>query len=135
MTRIYEVAVTRSGDWWTIEVTSGLPVNVLGVSQVRRLNDAENIARRLIADLLEADPSAIEIDLNVDLPADLALALETYRSAEKIETDARSSAAQMRSVAATTLLEANLTMRESGLILGLSHQRIKQLVDRLPEAV
>ncbi len=132
MSKLYEATVTRSGDWWAIEVTSGLPASTLGFSQVRRLNDAEDMTRRLIVDLLEVAPSAVEVSLTVDLPADLALALDSYCSADLVESDARTRAAQMRSVAATSLLEAHLTMREAGQILGLSHQRIKQLVDRAP---
>ena len=67
----YQVVAVRSGEWWEIEVTSGLPDNVLGVSQTRSLAEVEDVARNLIADLLEV--SADDVDVGVELvqPTDL----------------------------------------------------------------
>ena len=41
----------RSGDWWEIEVVSGLPDNMLGASQARSLEEVEELARSVVADL------------------------------------------------------------------------------------
>ena len=67
----YQVVAVRSGEWWEIEITSGLPDNVLGVSQTRSLAEVEDVARNLIADLLEV--SADDVDVGVELvqPTDL----------------------------------------------------------------
>ena len=65
---VYEVIATRSGDWWALEVVSGLPPDVLGVSQARRLSTAPKVARSLIADLLELDPDDIEVQVSVSQP-------------------------------------------------------------------
>ena len=35
------VTATRSTNWWSLEVTAGLPANMLHVSQARRLNEVE----------------------------------------------------------------------------------------------
>ena len=46
------VVAMRSGDWWEIEVVSGLPDNMLGASQARSLEEVEELARSVVADLL-----------------------------------------------------------------------------------
>ncbi len=128
--KVYEVVATRSGDWWTIEVVSGLPTNVLGVSQARRLNKVPKIARRLISELLDSDADDIEVEVRVSMPDELESAVEKAREAATAEDEARTAAARARRDAAAALLNANMTMREAGQVLGVSHQRIKQLADQ-----
>ena len=127
---VYEVNASRSGDWWAIEVVSGLPENVLGVSQARRLNKVPKVARRLISELIGVDPSDIEVEVSVLMPEGLEAAVDRARPAAVTEAKARADAARARRDAATALLGANLTMREAGQVLGVSHQRIKQLADQ-----
>ena len=63
----------QSGDWWEIEITSGLPDNMLGVSQARRLADVEDVARNVVADLLEVEIDDVAVEVEVvqatDIPA------------------------------------------------------------------
>ena len=67
----YRVAAMHSGDWWEIEVTSGLPNNVLGVSQARSLAEVEDVARSLIAELLEVNPDDVNVKVDVVKPSDI----------------------------------------------------------------
>ncbi len=127
---VYEVNASRSGDWWAIEVVSGLPENVLGVSQTRRLNKVPKVARRLISELLGLDATDIKVEVSVSMPENLEAAVDRARQAAVTEAEARAVAARARRDAATALLDANLTMREAGQVLGVSHQRIKQLADQ-----
>ena len=129
----YDVIATRSGDWWAIEITAGLPDDVLGVSQARRLAHVHDVARNLIGDLLEIDPAGVDVSVLVQLPPALHEMVELFRDAGIIEHVARTEAALARSRAASALLNADLTMRETAEVLGVSHQRIKQLVDRAPD--
>ncbi len=127
---VYAVEATRSEDWWVIEVVSGLPASVVGVSQARRLNKVPKVARRLIADLLEVDINQVMVDVKVSMPSELEAVLDRARQATATEVEARSAAARARCDAAAALLGANLTMREAGQVFGVSHQRIKQLADQ-----
>ncbi len=68
----YRVAAARSGDWWEIEITSGLPDNVLGVSQARSLAEVEDVARNLVADLLEVNVDEISVEVDVVQPSDVS---------------------------------------------------------------
>ncbi len=131
MTNTYKATAIRGpGHWWEIEVTDGLPASMVGVSHCRRLTEVEATAVALIADLLDIDEEGIEIELTIALPERLARKLDEYRSANEEEQAARDRAAKLRVDTAAALVEARLTMREAGQILGLSHQRIKQLVDQ-----
>lgn len=128
--KVYEVVATRCGDWWTIEVVSGLPKSILGVSQARRLNKVPKIARRLISELLDSDVADIEVEVRVSMPDELEAAVDKAREAATAEDEARAAAARARRDAASALLKANMTMREAGQVLGVSHQRVKQLADQ-----
>ena len=130
----YEVAVERSGSWWAIEITSGLPDAMLGFSQAKRLTDAPSVTRELISDLLEVDASNAELHITVEVSDEIREALELFRISNVIEQAAREEAALARSRAAAILSDIGLTMRESGEILGVSHQRVKQLIDRAPDS-
>ncbi|GMQ86704.1 MAG: hypothetical protein BMS9Abin07_2295 [Acidimicrobiia bacterium] len=134
MSQTYHAVATRSGDWWAIEVVSGLPTDMLGVSQARRLGEVPEIARSLIAELLEVEPARIDVTLGLVLTPELQDAVDRFHYAAVVEAAARTEAAKARSRAAAALLAAKLTMREAAEVLGISHQRIKQLVDRAPDA-
>lgn len=133
MSATYDVVTTRTGDWWEIEVTSGLPANVLGVSQARRLAQVPEVARQLIADLLEVDAQQVDVTVHVELVPELQQLIEQYEEATVMEDAARTKAAHARSRSAAALLDARLTMRDAAILLGISHQRVKQLVDRARE--
>ena len=68
MTRNFDAVATRAGDWWAIEITSGLPDNMLGVSQAASLEEVEDVAKAVVADLLEIEPSEIDVHLRVAHP-------------------------------------------------------------------
>ena len=70
-TKAFRAVAVRSGEWWEIEVTSGLPHNVLGVSQTRNLAEVDDVARHLIADLLEVSADDIEVEVEVVQPSDI----------------------------------------------------------------
>ena len=133
MSNTYDVKATRNGDWWEIEIISGLPDSVLGVSQARRLTEVEDVARSLVVDLLEVDAADVGVNILIDLPADLKRMQELFHDADVIEGITRTEAALARSRVAAAFLAADMTMRETGAVLGVSHQRIKQLVDRAPD--
>ena len=67
----YRVVAVRSGEWWEIEVTSGLPDKVLGVSQARSLAEVEDVARNLIADLFEVNTDDVDVEVEAVQPSDI----------------------------------------------------------------
>ena len=125
----YKARAYRDGDWWAVEITEGLPDNMLGVTQTRRLTNAEQAARDVIADLLEVGTDTIDVHLHLDTPVAVK---KTQRRLELLEADldaARQAQKRARRELAAAAINEGLTMREAGLLLGVSHQRVKQLID------
>lgn len=125
----YKARTYRSNDWWAVEITDGLPDNMLGVTQVRRVTEAEQAARNVIADLLEVDPDSVNLELHIDAPTPIKKQQRLLEAAEANLLAARTDAMTIRRQLATEAIEEGLTMREAGVLLGVSHQRVKQLVD------
>ena len=121
---IYTARARRSGSWWAIDVPE-LP----GVySQARRLVRVESMARDAIALFLDVDPATLDIRVETNLPSELRRDVDAVGRlrAEADRVQAESSGA-MRHLT-SELLGRGLSVRDAGAILGISHQRVSQLV-------
>lgn len=77
--RTYAAVCRRSGGWWAISVPE---INGLH-TQVRRLDQAEDMAREAIALMLDADPADIRVEVQPELPAPVEEALAARREARE----------------------------------------------------
>ena len=122
---VYEVLAERDGRHWFLRV-NGLP----GVfSQVRRLDQAEGMARDAIAAFLDIPADGFGITVAVKLPKDLerdVAGVIDLRGA--IDRTEREYAEQTRRIATRLVQGEGMTVREAGRLLGLSYQRVSQLV-------
>ena len=123
MRTTYTAIAERSGKWWAVE----LPEVPGGYTQGRNLKEAAEMAREAVALLLDLPEEEIEIDLQPKLPEGTIAALSDFRArrlqreeAEEAERDAQVAAAQ-------ALTDAGLSVRDAGVVLGISHQRVAQL--------
>jgi hypothetical protein len=126
MTRkTYTAVCQRSQRWWAIQIAE-----VRGAfSQARRLDQVERMVRDVVSLALEIPPDSFDVRVEPRLPADAQRALE--RASElRHEAQVALANANGATVAAAGLLvdQEGLTMREAGQLLGLSHQRIAQLL-------
>ena len=123
--QVHRVRAVRSGDWWAITVPA-LP----GVfSQAKRLDQVEGMARAAIAMLLDItidDVGRIETDIEPPEPA--AGMIATMHAALATARTATEEAATARREAARLLRSAGLPMRDVGHLLGISHQRVSQIL-------
>jgi predicted RNase H-like HicB family nuclease/predicted XRE-type DNA-binding protein len=127
----YTARARRSGAWWAIDVAE-LP----GVfSQARRLDRVESMARDAIALFLDIDPATLEICVETNLPSDLRRDVDAAGGlrAEADRLQAESSVAMRRLT--HELIGRGLSVRDAAAILGISHQRVSQLVRGEPERV
>jgi predicted RNase H-like HicB family nuclease len=123
----YQAVATRSGDWWAITIAE-LPG---GFSQCKRLDQVEAMAREVITLMLDIDPADVDdIDVTVKLPDPLADDLAALRRSEQLADDARQAAAHAQRRAAEQLRAAGLSVRDIGRLLGVSHQRVSQILAR-----
>lgn len=93
----------------------------------RSLRQAQNRIREALAVWLDKDPSGLEI--RHDLPKELAdLAQEV--SLARSEAELAGTKAQQQAVrAAKALTKQGLSRRDAAELLGISHQRVQQLID------
>lgn len=119
----YRVTARRVGEWWALEVPD-LP----GVfSQAKRLERADEAAREAIAVMLGIEPSGVQVHVEPILSdeekaavAAAAKAQEAARAAAEVERRAMQKAA--------AVLTKDLSQRDAGRVLGVSFQRVSQLL-------
>lgn len=120
----YRVRARRSGGWWAIDAPAMPGLH----SQARRIDQVEAMARDALALLLDVDPASFAVEVDLELPEAWARVVADARQA-RTDADAAEKTAQATvRGAAQTLLDAGLSMRDVGSIMGVSHQRVAQLV-------
>lgn len=98
------------------------------ISQSRRLADAPALMREAIGFVAEVDPAAVEIELVPVLPNQLEDEVRRAREAvQELEERQRAVAEVSRSVV-RHLHDAGLTGADTAVVLGVSPQRVSQLV-------
>jgi predicted RNase H-like HicB family nuclease len=121
--KTYRVTARRSGDWWALEVPD-LP----GVhSQTKRLDRAASEAREAISLMLDVEADSLDVEVETQLPPEAREALQAVARAHKA---AEAAALQEREamVRAASVLTQRLSQRDAGAVLGVSFQRISQLL-------
>ncbi|MGH9041124.1 MAG: type II toxin-antitoxin system HicB family antitoxin [Acidimicrobiia bacterium] len=123
--RTYTANAIRSGNWWAIEVPE-----LEGVfTQARRLDQVEGMARDAIAGVLDVDPDSFDVVVRPQLPTEWQehlAQLESIRAAAG--TLASMVSVKMRETARLLHDSQGLPLREVGAVLGVSHQRIHQVL-------
>ena len=120
-----EVHVVRSGRWWAISVPS-MPSCF---SQCRRLEQVDEYAREAIALGRGGIPDEVgELDVSVTAPDDVASLITHADQATAAARTASAEAVQARRQAALALSERGYPTRDIGALLGISHQRVSQLL-------
>jgi sulfur carrier protein ThiS len=123
--RSHRVEAVRSGNWWAITVP-GLD----GVfSQARRLDQVEARAREAVAMMLDIDEAAVgELAVSVTPPDTVADLLRQLDVSESVAATATEQAATLRRQVAQELLDEGFPMRDVGQLIGVSHQRVSQIL-------
>jgi len=124
MTKLFQVTAQRSGDWWALSV-DGMP----GVhSQVRVLAKAESVIKEAIALVHDWDPDEFTVVVNPELPDELLSRVMESRTmiadTERLQREAANASRE----AAKALLAAGLSQRDAAYVMGVSFQRVNQLV-------
>jgi transcriptional regulator with XRE-family HTH domain len=132
MTPVYGLRVWREDGWWLARVMSASsgadesPVNA--ITQARTLARIEPMARDLIATILDADETEFDVAYDYVLPSDLDELVRDAKGA-RAWLEAAQDLWQERSIAAARgLTGRGYSLRDVAALLGLSHQRIDQLL-------
>jgi hypothetical protein len=121
--KTWAVNVQRDGKFWLIQVP-GLE----GGTQGRTLAEVDEMSRDFIAEMTDSAESSFDIDVNIQLPAEVLEHLAASERLREAAALARRQSAEEARIAARLLKTSGLTVREIGRALKISHQRAQQLV-------
>lgn len=122
--KTYNIKVYREGKWWMVEIPE-----LDGLTQARRLGEAQLMGREWIALATEAEVEDVDVSVEVILPAAASALIEGTSLQREIAARATAAAADFHRLAARELTAAGLPVRDVGFALGVSHQRAHQLVN------
>jgi hypothetical protein len=118
----YKAIVTRSDPGWSIYVP-----DVDRHTYAAHLREIEIMARDLVQVMTELPLE--DITVAVQLPADLADAIAAMRITRDGLTAAETAARTAQQTAATALRDVGAPLRDIALALGVSHQRVHQVLE------
>jgi hypothetical protein len=128
----YQVKVSRDDDWWHARVVAasdggdGMPLNAL--TQARSLAKIDPMARDLIATILDVDEETFDVEFVYELPEDVNDLVFDARNARGWADTAQELWQASATIAARALAGKGYSLRETARLLGLSHQRVDQLL-------
>ena len=119
--------VTRSGDWWAVEVPE-----VPGVfTQAKRLDQVQTMVRDAVATMLGTTEEVVV----AIKPATTSPALKKVAKAIRLMKAAREAEAQASeftlAVVSALRIDEHLTVRDVGVLLDVSPQRISQIMAKI----
>lgn len=124
----YQVTIRREGGLWAV-VIAGLPPNMIGAIDVDRFADLDAEVRELIADLTDSDPGSFHLYWQYVIgDEDVTVEVTRLRHAELALRQAADDRDDARRTAMEALSRANVSQAVIGDVLGLSHQRIHQML-------
>jgi len=122
---IYDATVTREGKWWMVAIPE-----IDGLTQARRLSEAEKMAREYVAVTLDLPLDSVAIRLRmgsvagIEVSETLAEIQDDRQRAAELEAATRERSSEL----ARKLAAANIPVRDIGTLMGVSFQRAHQLV-------
>lgn len=113
------------GKWWMVEIPE-----VNGLTQAKKLTEVTLMAREFIAVTLDIPMDSFEIEMTVERVHDLDIAqrVAKIQSEKALAAEYERQATEESQILARDLAKQKLTVREIGVILGVSHQRAHQLL-------
>lgn len=125
----YDVTVSREGSLWTA-VVDGLPPGVVGAMDYDTFADLHSGLPWFIADLTDAEPGDFAINWRYEINGyDVTEALHSLAKATEEFQRVHTTQEQARKAALNALADAGLSQRAMAEVLGVSHQRVNQLVN------
>lgn len=122
----FKIQVRREGRWWMVEIPA-----LDGLTQARRLGEAELMAREWIALSTNHKLSDVTVETTAIKLADGTDVLSQQRAIRQARTEAERSQkhlADLTRTVARELVDSGVPLRDAGAAIGISAQRVAQLV-------
>jgi hypothetical protein len=115
----------RDGKWWAVEV----PDFKGGFhTQAARLDEIPDVVRDAIGMFDGIDAQQVEVEVRQTLAPELAEAVDRAKEARQAAATAATAAAATTRAAAKAAVDAGMAVRDAASLLGLSRQRVIQLL-------
>lgn len=125
----YSVTVTREDNLW-VAVVDGLPEGVVGAMDYENFGDVADEVPELIADLTDTDPAAFAIDWRYVVNGkDVTEVLVSFLDHTLTLRQVQAEQDRVRKEALAAMADAGLSQRAMADVVGVSHQRVNQLVN------
>lgn len=122
---VVKVRAVREGRLWVLHLADG------GVTQVRRLNQIDGAVADYVSLMRDVPAGEVRVEVTeVDPGSDLVQAVNTAKAAQQAAVKATETAAALIRDAASTMKSRGLTGVEVATVLGVSPQRVSQLMAR-----
>jgi hypothetical protein len=118
----YHATIERGERYWLATVDG------VGMTQGRNLREVQEMAQDLVATMLDVPPGSFGLRFEISLPDLVEGHLKRAAALREESKQAQSEAARELRLAAKSLREQDLSLRDIGEVLGVSHQRAHQLV-------
>ena len=102
-------------------------VEDVGVTQARRLDQVEHMARDLVAAMLDIDAQDVRLTFTFEVSPDIDELLTAAKAAVEAAQLAQRRAGELMRQAARRLVEEHLPLRDIARLVGISFQRVHQL--------
>lgn len=122
--KFYDATAAREGDWWIVTVPD------VGVTQVRRLSQAAEMAADLVAAMLDIPKTGFAVSVTAQLPPKIQAQARKAKVRTRQAADLQKEAAALSRSVAKTLVDSGLSGADVAAVLGVSPQRVSQLVKR-----
>jgi DnaJ-domain-containing protein 1 len=128
----YQVRIWHEDGWWLARVMAASegadasPLNAL--TQARSLARIESMGRDLIATILDAGEDTFDVEFDYLLPGDSGDLVCQAKGARAWLEAAQDLWQQRSAAAARALAGEGYSLRETAALLGLSHQRVDQIL-------
>ncbi len=102
-------------------------------TQTKRLDQVEDMSREAIALALDVPESTIDVEVEFDIPADLLDLVEAAQTMSVVATRSQVLSTRMNHAVAGALRTRGFSVRDIGMIMGVSAQRVSQLLAGGPQ--
>lgn len=122
--RVFQATAFKEGKWWTITIPE-----LDQVTGTKKASEVQEYATNLAAATIDVLDSEVEVNVSYELPPAVAGAWADARTATaKAKEETIKAAAQTKSVI-ETLREQGYTTRDIEKVLGISFQRVSQIIN------
>ncbi|MGW0806617.1 hypothetical protein [Nonomuraea sp. NPDC002799] len=127
----YTITASRSDDWWALTI-SGPGLKRSYHTQVKRLEQAEEMARDLVSTMLDVAISQVDADFDLTVADDeVATELEATLVTRLAATLVKQKAAIATQATVADLARRGYVHRDIGYLLGMSHQAVGKLLNEV----